>query len=249
MSFYIPKQEGGTIVEEDLIILLDLQSIDHRINQLRRDKGDYPKRMEILEGELREAEEVLQAQQDRIAELKKMGRHYERELAQANEALKSREARLYEVKTNKEYDALQQEIEVWREGVDQNEASLEETMTELEGLTAKTEEETEASKEVKQARQAEIESLKSKLGVIEEQIEREQQAREKLTQRVRPRLLAGYERIRKAKGDAVARVTRQACGGCFTRLPPQLMVELRKRSRIIYCENCGRMLVWDERST
>ena len=75
MSFYIPKQEGGTIVEEDLIILLDLQSIDHRINQLRRDKGDYPKRMEILEGELREAEEVLQAQQDRIAELQNMGRH------------------------------------------------------------------------------------------------------------------------------------------------------------------------------
>jgi predicted nucleic acid-binding Zn-ribbon protein len=244
-----PKQEGGTIVEEDLIKLLDLQTVDHRINQLRRDKGDYPKRIEALEEALQEAEEILQTQQDRIAELKKMGRHYERELAQANEALKSHEARLYEVKTNKEYDALQHEIEAWQDSVDQNETSLVETMTELEELTVGIEEEAESSEEARQARRAEIESLKSKLDVIETQTEQEQQAREKLTQGVKPRLLAGYERIRKAKGDAVARVTRQACGGCFTRLPPQLMAELRKRSRIIHCENCGRMLVWDERST
>ena len=243
------KQEGGTIVEEDLIILLDLQSVDHRINQLRRDKGDYPKRTEALEQALREAEEILKAQQDRIAELKKMGRHYERELAQANEALKSHEARLNEVKTNKEYDALQHEIETWRDSVDQNETSLVETMTELEELTVGIEQEAAASQEEKQAKRAEIESLKSKLDVIETQIEQEQQAREKLTQGVRPRLLAAYERIRKAKGDAVARVTRQACGGCFTRLPPQFVAELRKRSRIIHCENCGRILVWDERST
>ncbi len=236
-------------MEEDLIKLLDLQSVDHRINQLRRDKGDYPKRVEVLEEALQEAEELLQTQQDRVAELKKMGRHYERELAQANEALKSHEARLYEVKTNKEYDALQHEIEAWRDSVDQNETSLVETMTELEELTARIEEEAAASEEEKQARRAEIESLKSKLDVIETQIEQEQQAREKLTHGVKPRLLAVYERIRKAKGDAMARVTRQACGGCFTRLPPQFVAELRKRKRIIHCENCGRMLVWDERST
>ena len=237
-------------MDEDLTMLLDLQSIDDRMDQLRRDKGDYPKRIETLEGELREAEESLQAQKDRTEELEKMRRHYERELERTNEELKKHQARLYEVKTNKEYDALQQEIEVWRNSVDQNETSLVETMDELEELTAKIEAGTELSEEEKQTRQAEIEELSSKLSVIEDQIEREQMERRKVTGRMEKRLLTDYERIRKAKGEmAVARISRQACGGCFTRLPPQLVAELRKGDRIIHCERCGRIMVWDERST
>ncbi|MFH1008325.1 MAG: C4-type zinc ribbon domain-containing protein [Candidatus Latescibacterota bacterium] len=236
-------------MEEDLIVLLDLQNTDHRIDQLTKDKGDYPKQRESLEEAQRETDALLQGQQDRVAELNKAARHYERELTQTSESLKAHEARLYEVKTNKEYDALQHEIEAWRSSVDQNETSLVETMAELEALTAKMEEDAESSQAAKQTRLAEIQSLKVKLGVIETQIEREQQVREKLAAGVRPRLLAMYERIRKAKGDAVARVTRHACGGCFTRLPPQFVAELRKRNQIIHCENCGRMLVWDEESS
>jgi len=237
-------------VEEDLTMLLDLQSIDDRMDQLRRDKGDYPKRIETLEGALREAEELLQAQKDRVEELEKMRRRYERELDRANEELKRHQARLYEVKTNKEYDARQQEIKAWRNSVDQNETSIVETMTELDELTAEIEAGTETSEKEKQTKQAEIEELSSKLGVIEEQIEREQVARQSVTERMKKRLLADYERIRKAKGEmAVARVTRQACGGCFTRLPPQFVAELRRRDRMLHCESCGRILVWDERST
>lgn len=237
-------------MEEDLTMLLDLQNIDDRIDQLRRDKGDYPKRIETLKGELQEAEELLQAQKDRAEELEKLRRHYERELDRASEELKKHQARLYEVKTNREYDALQQEIEAWRNSVDQNETYIVETMTELEELTAKIEAGTETSEEERQTKQAEIEELSSKLKIIEDRIEREQMERRKVTERMRKRLLADYERIRKAKGGVtVARVMRQACGGCFTRLPPQFVAELRKGDRILHCENCGRILVWDERST
>jgi len=71
--------------------------------------------------------------------------------------------------------------------------------------------------------------------------------REKLMVRIDRNDIRAYERIRRAKdGKAVVPVRRNACGGCFKRVPPQTVLELRKNSKIITCEHCGRILVSDE---
>ncbi|MEX0602098.1 MAG: C4-type zinc ribbon domain-containing protein, partial [Bacteroidota bacterium] len=71
--------------------------------------------------------------------------------------------------------------------------------------------------------------------------------REKLVARIEKNDIRVYERIRKAKrGRAVVLVRRDACGGCFKKVPPQTMQELRKNSRILTCEHCGRIVVSDE---
>jgi predicted nucleic acid-binding Zn-ribbon protein len=71
--------------------------------------------------------------------------------------------------------------------------------------------------------------------------------REKIVHRVAKGDLAQYERIRKAKkGKAVVPVRRAACGGCFARVPPQKLLELRQNSKIYLCEHCGRIIVSDE---
>ena len=80
----------------------------------------------------------------------------------------------------------------------------------------------------------------------EEQEFREQAAKAK--DKVDPRLLASYERIRKnyRNGLAVVPIVRDACGGCFNAIPPQRQSEIRQRKKIIVCENCGRILVDEE---
>ena len=71
--------------------------------------------------------------------------------------------------------------------------------------------------------------------------------RDKVVRKLEPRILANYERIKKAKNNvAVVSVIGNACGGCFKTLPPQRILEIRAMNRIYLCEVCGRILTWDE---
>jgi predicted nucleic acid-binding Zn-ribbon protein len=98
-------------------------------------------------------------------------------------------------------------------------------------------------------------NLKHKKGELEKIIgeteKEEQEFREQATtakEKVDPRLLSSYERIRKnyRNGLAVVAIVRDACGGCFNAIPPQRQSEIRQRKKIIVCENCGRILVDEE---
>jgi predicted nucleic acid-binding Zn-ribbon protein len=101
----------------------------------------------------------------------------------------------------------------------------------------------ELEKELKE-RQGELDRVNKE---HEEEELRLKHEREKLVVRIERNDLRLYERIRKAmKGKAVVPVRRNACGGCFKRVPPQVSVELRKNSRLMTCEHCGRLLISDE---
>ena len=98
---------------------------------------------------------------------------------------------------------------------------------------------------------AELQEKKNELEHVNNEHEEEElklnHEREKLVVRIDKNDLRAYERIRRAKdGKAVVPVRRNACGGCYKRVPPQTVLELRKHSKIIACEHCGRILVSDE---
>ncbi len=105
----------------------------------------------------------------------------------------------------------------------------------------------------------EIEKLESQLKEYEKELdeishltEKEEQKlfkeRDKIAEQIEPRIFRQYERIKKAKeGIAVAQIKRSSCGGCFSAIPPQKIVEIRESNRLHTCENCGRILVWIEK--
>lgn len=236
-------------MRESLMRLLDLQDTDSHIDQLERAKREYPDMISALESELDQSRRSLQEQREREGQLEKERRHFERELEVADIQLKRHKERLDEVKTDKEYRALQREIEAWESNVSENETQVLKAMAELEELNVKILHSREALEKEEREKRDQITELTAKLDLTEKELDSYQTKRQKVAGGVQETVLSTYERIRKVKGGvAVVPVTREACGGCFNQLPPQKVVETKKNERLITCENCGRILVWDERT-
>lgn len=233
-------------MKESLFKLLELQEIDNQVDALDQARRDYPAQVTLIDQEIEEARKQIQEQHAKREELEKSQRYYERELTAASADLKKHQDRLYEVKTNREYDALQVEIEACRSRVSEQENALLTAEMALEELIPAIRSLEEACAETEKERLKRRETLLQKLNSIGAEVEQRQQRREAVRVHIHPQALAVYDRIRKGRsGLAVVRIVKGACGGCFQEIPPQRASEVRKNSRVIPCESCGRILVWN----
>ncbi len=230
--------------------LVKLQEIDTHFDDLQLQKGDLPMMIEETEQEYQEKVEKKKELEEKLAKGEADRRMFQSEIDAGKELLKKYEEQLYQVKTNKEYDAISLEIDTKTMEIKELEnkilQSLEEeeeyqkTIAELESEITRLEEQLNEYKkeleEITQQTQAEEARLKAE--------------REKVVAEIDERLLRQYERIRKAKdGLAVVPIRRNSCGGCYSTIPPQKIVEIRELNRLYTCEYCGRILVWlDEES-
>jgi len=153
----------------------------------------------------------------------------------------------FQVKTNKQYDTLAREIDYSQEKI----TKLQKEMEDLEGKIAIAREDVEKIKPEIESLQAEFAERKKELTAVNKEHEDEElklhHQREKIVSRISKSDSQMYERIRKAKeGRALVPVQRNSCGGCFNRVTPQRVLELRKNSALITCERCGRILVSDQ---
>ncbi len=232
-------------MREQLEFLSRLQEIDDQLSALERSKGDYPERIDQLESELAERLGHQASVEERRAELQKEQRRLERQIKDHNARLDKEQQRLGEVKTNKEWDAIQKEIDAVKNGTQESEDALLEVIEELEGLEDTGSTETEELKDWRSQAEVEITDLKEKLGAVDGKMSAIHNERDALTIRVDERLKRLYNRIKQGKqGTAVVPVVRGACGGCYTRIPPQTITEIRRAERPITCENCGRLIIW-----
>jgi len=235
-------------MKENLFGLLDLQEIDKEIDALGRSRSEYPAEISKLQSEIETDREKFQNNRDRFEELEKRRRSLERDLEALNADLKKHQDRLYEVKTNKEYDALQHEIGVLNVRIDEYETGILEAIEEQEGLKGKIDEEATIFKQMETEILARIKELTAHLDSIEANVKTWQDKRAAVEARIERRPLSVYNRIRQTLrgGIAVVPVEKGACGGCFRELAPQRRVEARRQDQIMRCENCGRILVWRE---
>jgi predicted nucleic acid-binding Zn-ribbon protein len=225
---------------------MELQNLDSKLDQLRSLRGDLPNQVERMH---RDLEEAQRKQEER--EVKRQAYQKEKGMIEVDvKALEGRQTKyqnqLFQVKTNREYDAVTLEIESVKQNIEMKESRLLELMDLEEDI-----------KHAIEAGQSDIEKLSETLEErrleLDERMAKTEKdeialcdKREKVLRNLTPRILATYERIRKAKnGFAVTPVVRNACGGCFKTLPPQRILEIRQMNRIQLCEVCGRILVWD----
>jgi len=234
-------------MQEDLFGLLALQEVDNEIDELHKHKREYPARIRQLKNQISELTEGRQGMADRLAELEASFKHFQQQLSGAKEDLKKHQERLLQITTNKEYDAVQQEIVALQHAIDEYEMEMLKADEEAAGLRQQLEEENTAQQEKVAASEAEISELQQKIDVIDADVEKVKVRREAASANLPDRLCKIYARVRRGKQLAVVRVVRGACGGCWRSLPPQRINELRMSSRIIVCEGCGRILVWDDR--
>jgi uncharacterized protein len=237
-------------MKDDLMKLLDAQEIDLEIDNLLKSKKEYPEQIEFLEKEVADLQLSLEELNKLIEETKKNGREIELELKAERESLTKREKRLLETKTNKEYNAVQNEIIQARDRIDALETEDIEIMSKLDEMVPKSEETRQKLEVLLTENTSRIKDMKKCFDSIETDIAKLEQKRNSMLTQVNKRHLAVYNRLRKGKGGiAISRVNKAklSCRGCFKHLPPQKVLEVRRCNTMLFCENCGRILAWDER--
>jgi len=234
---------------ETLEMLTKLQEIDQRVDQLAHSRVDLPEKIEVLKGQVRELEEQIAEDQGRLEQLEKDKRQEELGLQEARDELKRYQDQLYRIKTNREYDAIQAEIDAQKEKISQHEESILNNMATSEEMTESLEARIKELEQIREENIPQWEQLEEDLLSIDDRIDAENDRRKNVAVRIDRNILKSYERIRNGKnGLAIVAIRKRACGGCFKTLPPQKIQEIRRTDRIITCENCGRILYWDEDS-
>ncbi|MCK5833808.1 hypothetical protein KAH81_09085 [bacterium] len=234
-------------IKETLGILLKLQDIDSKIAELEVSKVFYPKLLENLRNEIDSLSEQVKNTKTNISELKKTIDLKNLELEQNKEKLTQGQQRLLSVKSNKEYDAVQREIQNSEENIAQLEVELISLMEDLERAEADEKKLTEELSTKEKGNAIQIEEMEKQYSAIEGKSAEIQSKRNTYAELIDKKILDTYERIAEGtNGFGVVKVVHRACGGCFQSLPAKFCQAIRRHDTINYCETCGRILVWDD---
>jgi len=234
-------------MREEIGRLLRLQKADRKVAELEKDLAELPEETQDVERRLSAKQTEKTALDEEIERETVEHRSMEREL-EGNEAkIGEYNRKLTEVKTNREYSALQQEIGNIRDRNDELEEKVLLRMESLDERKAKRKVLEQEVSVLEKEREETRSRVEKEIGRVEELLRRAREERETAASVVDRALLAQYERIRSGKGGvAVAKIERDACEVCYRAVPPQSIIEIKKLEKIITCEGCGRILVWAE---
>ena len=232
-------------VEEKLAAVLALQKVDSKIDEIKTMKGELPMEVKDLEDEI----EGLQTRINNIdAEINSINTFIDLKTNAKKDAqalIKKYEKQQDNVKNNREFEAINKEMEMQELEVRLNEKHIKDASYEQKdrmNARLKTEEKIKDVEDALKIKRSELEKITADTEKEEKILsEKSDLAKEK----VDPRLLTAYDRIRSSyrNGLAVVPILRDSCGGCFNVIPPQRQSEIRQHKKIIICEHCGRILV------
>ncbi|MBS1651475.1 MAG: hypothetical protein JSU07_05620 [Bacteroidetes bacterium] len=239
------KEKIDASVEGKLKALYELQLIDSKVDRLRTIRGELPLEVNDLEDTVAGLETRLKNASDEVEDLTKQIADKKQAIKEFHANIKKYEAQQSKVRNNREFDAITKEIEFQKLEIELAEKRIKEAQ---HGLTLK-DGILEKSKHEFEDRNKDLKIKKSELDEIISETEKEEkdllEQSEKASKGIEDRLLNAYRRIRSntRNGLAVVPVDRDACGGCFNKIPPQRQLDIRTNKKIIVCEHCGRILV------
>ena len=239
------KDPTDLSVEEKLKALFQLQTALSGIDEKRTLRGELPQEVNDLEDEIEGLNTRVQRIQNDINEFQQAIIQKKGEIADAQASVARYKAQLDDVKNNREYDTLSKEIEFQSLEIELCNKKIREAQAKIEEKNV----ELKQNEEVMQERQGDLEIKKGELDeIMTETRAEEEKLKEKakdLEQKIEPRLLTSFKRIRKnaRNGLGIVYVQRDACGGCFNKIPPQRQLDIKMHKKIIVCEYCGRILI------
>ena len=239
------KKTISISVEEKLKALYDLQCVDSEIDQLRVVRGELPVEIQDLEDEIAKLETRLEKFEEEKTILKADQKAKKVAIKNSEELIVRYKKQLENIKNNREFTSLTKELEFQELEIQLSDKRTNEIKAKVlmkDEVIASTTEDLNENKE-------DLEGKKSELAEITAETEKEEKAlikKSKSSQKkIDDRLLSSYERIRGSvrNGLALVSVDRDACGGCFNKIPPQRQLDIKLHKKIIVCEHCGRILV------
>ncbi len=232
-------------VEKKLVALYALQQIDSQIDRIRIIRGELPLEVQDLEDEVAGLETRVENFENEVVLFNQNVAEKKLSMKDSTALIKKYEEQQMNVRNNREYDSLSKEIEFQTLEIQLSEKRIREYSLKLEEVNA----EISVAKAKLAERTADLVVKKSELQSIVEETEKEEldllDKLKKNEQQIEDRLLVAYKRIRgnARNGLAVVLIERDACGGCFNKIPPQHQLDIRMHKKVIVCEYCGRILV------
>jgi predicted nucleic acid-binding Zn-ribbon protein len=232
-------------IERKLFALYSVQQIDSQIDKIRIIRGELPLEVEDLEDEIIGLQTRIDNYITDIESSEQQVKEKEFAIQESLTLIKRYEEQQNNVRNNREYDSLTKEIEYQNLEIQLAEKRIREFSSSLD---MKKDEITKAQK-VLEERKNDLEMKKAELTDIIAETEKEEVMLHKNSEEnqkfIESRLLTAYKRIRKnaRNGLAVVPIERDACGGCFSKIPPQRQLDIRMHRKVIVCEYCGRILV------
>lgn len=241
----VKKNSQDLTVEQKLKALYQLQTMLSKIDEIKTLRGELPLEVQDLEDEIAGLSTRVERLKSEIADLKTSiaGKKVEIETAKASVAKYKEQQE--NVRNNREYDFLSKEIELQTLEIE----LCEKRIREFTDQQNEKEKEVEKCTEKMEERSKDLEAKKNELDeIVSETKQEEERLRDKakdLETKIEPRLLQSFKRIRKnsRNGLGIVYVQRDACGGCFNKIPPQRQLDIRSRKKIIVCEYCGRIMI------
>ncbi|MDP1622106.1 MAG: C4-type zinc ribbon domain-containing protein [Bacteroidales bacterium] len=232
-------------IEQKLIALYSLQQVDSQVDKIRIIRGELPLEVQDLEDEIIGLETRVDNYIQETLVMEKSITDKKTTVKDALALIKKYEDQQMNVRNNREYDSLTKEIEYQNLEIQLSEKRIREFQANLE----LKKEEIETFQKTLEDRKNDLEIKRNELEDIIAETEKEESDlitnSENNKQFIEDRLLTAYTRIRKnaRNGLAVVQIERDACGGCFNKIPPQHQLDIRMHKKIIVCEYCGRILV------
>ena len=229
-------------MQEHIESLQKLQTVDLRIRELTEGLTRYPNEIDDLKKDLLEKEESINLKETSLLELKTQRDGLESSLSSNQESIKKSEERLFAIKTHKEYEALQKEItDTRKENLEIEDRTIS-VMTEIEETEAALAEEKENYATLEEQYAQQIAEKEKKIEELEISREPAEKEKSEILSKIDPKILPLYEKIFKRNGRALALAENEKCTSCNINIPPQLYNEILKRTKLVQCPNCKKIL-------
>ena len=239
------KDPTDLTVEEKLKTLYQLQVTLSGIDEKRALRGELPLEVQDLEDEIAGLNTRREKIEDEINDFQSAVAQKRNEIEVAQQSVGRYKSQLDEVRNNREYDTLTKEIEFQTLEIELCNKKIKEATS----CIAERQEDLQKTRETIDERQKDLAQKRGELQeIMQETRDEEERLKEKahdLESKIEPRLLTSFKRIRKGarNGLGIVYVQRDACGGCFNKIPPQRQLDIKIHKKIIVCEYCGRILI------
>lgn len=238
------KMEELSIAQK-LLSLYNLQQICSQIDKIRVIRGELPNEVRDLEDALEGMKTRIEKYHEDISNLQAKSLEQDVKMKDALALINRYEEQQNNVRNNREYESLAKEIEFQKLEIQLAEKNKGKIANEIVNKTeeiAKCEEQLKEMDEVLHQKKAELDDIIADTEKEEEELNAQAEV---LKEKVDERLLAAFERIRRnaRNGLAIVQIEREACGGCFSKIPPQRQLDIRLHKKIIVCEACGRIFI------
>ena len=239
------KDPTDLSVEEKLQTLYQRQTTLSAIDEKRALRGELPLEVQDLEDEIEGLNIRIAKIENEIEEFQNAVAQKKGEIEQAQESVERYKRQLDDVKNNREYDTLTKEIEFQSLEIELCNKKIREALAKVDDKKR----ELAHTHDMMDDRQSALEEKKNELDeIMQETREEEEKLKliaKDLETKIEPRLLSSFKRIRKnaRNGLGIVYVQRDACGGCFNKIPPQRQLDIKMHKKVIVCEYCGRIMI------